>query len=83
MDRSGFADEGPQLPFLTTPHDNFRQGLPLLKEDARLGHPVEVIQAQARGTSDLRPKSFFALFTNSWDLAMVTGDCLCETRAEA
>lgn len=42
----------PQLRFLAAPHDNLRQGLPLLKEEARLVHPVEAIQAQARSRSD-------------------------------
>jgi len=29
------------LPFLQQPHDTLRQGLPTLKEDATLSHPVE------------------------------------------
>eukprot|EP00232_Nephroselmis_pyriformis_P018505 CAMPEP_0182876886 /NCGR_PEP_ID=MMETSP0034_2-20130328/14407_1 /TAXON_ID=156128 /ORGANISM="Nephroselmis pyriformis, Strain CCMP717" /LENGTH=142 /DNA_ID=CAMNT_0025009697 /DNA_START=33 /DNA_END=461 /DNA_ORIENTATION=- len=35
------ADE---LPMLSVPHDNFRQGLPTLKEEIHLAHPVEAIQ---------------------------------------
>ena len=36
------------LPFLRAPHDVLRDGLPTLKEDARLVHPVEAVQKQAR-----------------------------------
>ena len=45
---------GTALPFLSAPHDTLRHGLPALKADAQVVHPVEVLQRQARGRQDTR-----------------------------
>jgi hypothetical protein len=52
------AGEGPavaSLPFLTTPHDNLRCGLPALKADAQLVHPVQAIQQNVRARRARHP----------------------------
>lgn len=43
--------EQDSLPFLRQPHDTLRQGLPTLKEDATLAHPVEEMLRKVRGRS--------------------------------
>jgi hypothetical protein len=45
---------GTALPFLSAPHDTLRHGLPALKADAQVVHPVEVLQRQARGRQQRR-----------------------------
>jgi|APGre2960657444_1045066.scaffolds.fasta_scaffold05426_2 hypothetical protein len=42
------------LPFLSSPHDNLRQGLPALKADAQLVHPVAAIQQGVRARANVR-----------------------------
>mmetsp|Transcript_5198 Transcript_5198/g.14915 ORF Transcript_5198/g.14915 Transcript_5198/m.14915 type:complete len:139 (+) Transcript_5198:235-651(+) len=37
-------DGGSSLPVQQVPHDSLRQGLPALKDDAEVSHPVEAIQ---------------------------------------
>jgi len=37
---------GTTLPFLSTPHDTLRHGLPALKADAQVVHPVDTLQRQ-------------------------------------
>lgn len=39
---------GATLPFLSQPHDTLRNGLPALKADAQVVHPVDVLQRQVR-----------------------------------
>jgi hypothetical protein len=65
------AGEGPavaSLPFLTTPHDNLRCGLPALKADAQLVHPVQAIQQNVRAW--LRPSP--ARVLRAWQRAPST-----------
>ena len=45
---AGGAPAGDALPFLSAPHDSLRYGLPALKADVQLAHPVQAIQANVR-----------------------------------
>ena len=49
-------DSASSLPFLSTPHDTLRQGLPALKADSQLVHPIAAVQAGVR-LSALTPHS--------------------------
>jgi len=39
---------GASLPFLAVPHDSLRHGLPALKADSQIVHPIASVQAGVR-----------------------------------
>ena len=65
------------LPFLRAPHDVLRDGLPTLKEDARVVHPVEAVQKQARALARSWRRGVAAAPGGTWAGGAASARALC------